>query len=182
MTRGRAGFSLIELLIASVLTLVALGAVLATSSTTLSLFGTATRISRLQLAAARTAARLSADLRFADDSALVVSTQDGCGRIDFRIAAGFDAGGGSAIWSSVITYVVSPSSADADGNGALDEWQLERRQDGAVTIVCDHLAAGGFAVAQVDGRLDLSLTLVGSDRGNALSATTTTSIAPRNRS
>lgn len=182
MRRPRSGFALVEVVLAAGLTLVALGAVVATSSTTLSLWGTASRQSRLEETVAGTLARIAEELRFSDSSTLVVSAQDGSSRLDFRVATGFDAGTESAVWSSLVTWVVSASPVDADGDGAADEWRLERQQDGASVILCDHLPAGGFTALSVDGRLDLTLTLVGNDRGRAIRASATTAVTPRNRS
>ena len=178
----RAGTTTVELAIAAALLLSAMGAVLSTASTTLSLWGSMTRTGRLEEGAARLVDGMVEELRFADRATLVLTEANGSARLDFRVPVGFDAADDEVEWSGIVTYQVAPSPFDADANGLLDEWQLLRVEGGATRIVADRVRAGGFTASFVDDRLELSLSLAGSDRGRALTALATTAVAPRNRS
>lgn len=156
-TRRDPGFGLVESVLSAaflaVILLVALG--VAQSSSNLS--AVVSTLGHLQEKSRQTARFVTEEFRWSDPGAFLLTSENGCSRVDYRLATGADRDG--VVWSSMITLRCVGSTVDSNSNGAGDDWDLVREQDGAARVVCRHVEAGGFAVTRSGSRVSTALTL-----------------------
>jgi hypothetical protein len=107
--------------------------------------------------ASRALEALVADARWAQRTALVISTENGADRLDLRVPLDWVAD--APVWSSTITYRVETSAIDANDNGAADDFRFVRVQDGTTRVLCNNVAAGGFSAVLDGDRLALQIQI-----------------------
>jgi hypothetical protein len=155
--QGRAGFTVLE----TVITLTILCAVFASASLVESnatgLLTTSTKKDLLQEKASRALESIAAEARWAEGAGFLITSQYGSNRLDFQVATGF--AGGATTWSTTITYVVQPSSIDANGDGVINEGRLVRIQNGQTHLMCDYVTAGGFTAVRTGQNVVLNVSL-----------------------
>ncbi|HEX7899115.1 MAG TPA: type II secretion system protein [Planctomycetota bacterium] len=130
MKRARRGFTLIEVLIASVILAILLGAIFILVFQGGSTYADASRHVTLQRNAREVLERIAQELRYAQPVPTHVASP---GYLQFKKSIGFD--GANTIWSKDITIQTNPSQADANNNGIADDLQLIR-------TATDHLVGG----------------------------------------
>jgi hypothetical protein len=145
----------------TVITLVILCTVFASvsyvESSASGVLSSSTNIDFLQERASRALESIAADARWADGAAFLITPQYASSRLDFPVATGFV--GGATTWSPVITYVVQPSSIDANGDGVINEGRLVRIQSGQTHLLCDDVVAGGFTAVRAGQNVVLTIHL-----------------------
>lgn len=180
VSRADSGFTLPELLI-SVTIMIGIGAAcLGAQLASTGLMNEAAVRSVLEERAFFAAKEVAFDTRWAEGSALLLSTENGCARLDLHTPVDYDHATHTPVWSSTITYRVVPSSNDADGNGVFDEGCLVREQDGVSRVVCDDLVPAGFTATRVVDDMSLQVRVMKLHRGRRVVATAATVVTIRN--
>ena len=87
---------------------------------------------------------------------------------------------GSPVWSSVVTYVVVPSTTDANGNGIQDEGALLRVQDGQSRVLCDEVVPGGFQATRDGDTVTVQVLLLERHDTQTISAGAAATVTLRN--
>jgi len=119
------------------------------------------------------------ELRWAQGSTLLVTSESGSGRLDFRTAAGFV--GGATTFSSTITIKYVPSVVDANHDHKVNEGSIVRIEDGRARVLCDFVPIGGFVATLQGADVALDLTLsVSDDHHRTVRARSTVAASARN--
>lgn len=179
-TRARAGFTVVEVMIALTIFLAVLGTAAVVQISSTGLLSSVSTSGHMTEQAQRSLDVLIKELRWAQSSTLLVTSENGSSRLDFQIPAGFTSG--SPVWSAPITYAVEAATTDWSGDGVIDEGRLVRTQSGTRTVLCSTIPPGGFTVAQSGNNVTLQLRLARTDRNNRrnLDTDANTSISIRN--
>jgi hypothetical protein len=177
--RAISGFSLIELCIGASLLVIVLLAVGGAHGAITRLVTATSTLGTLQQRTTVAMEKISCELKWAEADSLLLTTEQGCSRLDFRVPLGFTAGG--PVWSAVITYKVVPATGDANGNGMKDEYRLIRQQNGTRDrTVCNDVRAGGFVAARTANNMFLTLRVERRGDGKSYRHEATTSVTLRN--
>ena len=180
MTSTRAGFALIEVLVAALVLSAVFGAIYAIQSAFIGLQTTVETTGALEEKASQALNEITRDLRWAERGSLLITQENGADRLDLRRPTAWV--GGSPVWSSVITFRVEPSNIDANGNGVADDFRLARMQDGRTRVLCNYVVAGGFSIQQTGQNVDLLVQLAQFNQNSekTITANAQSSISPRN--
>ena len=176
-TRADSGFTLVELSIGAAILVLVLLVVGGAHGAVTRLVSTTSTIGTLQQRTMVAVEKLSGELKWAEADSLLVTSEQGSSRLDFRVPVGF--AGGEPLWSPVITYKVVPASGDANGNGRKDEYRLVRQESGTHDrTICNDISAGGFVATRTSNRLALTLRVErrGEDKNYRHDATTTVTL------
>lgn len=157
--RGRSGFTLVEMLISSGITVALLTVLFSSVDRTERLSSTALVHGRLADWASAAAQRVRDDLRWADEGSLMITEENGSARLDLVVARGHN--GIDILWSTPVSWSWTPSPLDADGDGLPDEGTLVRVQDGRTRVVCRGVDRGGFQAVRTDDSVEIAVRLVG---------------------
>jgi type II secretory pathway pseudopilin PulG len=182
MTRfgSRAGFTLLELMIASVLAIGLAGLALRAVGSSAKLSGTTLVVGRLQEIASQVGLRVASELRWADPGSLILSSFNGADRVDFRVAEGWD--GTNTLWSSQIACFYQPVGEDTDGDGVANEGVLLREQDGTERVLCRNVRAGSLTFVRAAENVDVSFRVFDRDaEGQLIERDAATSVTLLNR-
>jgi prepilin-type N-terminal cleavage/methylation domain-containing protein len=176
----RAGFTMLETMITLVILCVVFASASYVESSATGLLSSSTSVDYMQEKASQALESIAADARWADGAAFLITPQYGSSRLDFPIATGYV--GGVTTWSPAITYVVQPSSIDANGDGVINEGRLVRIQGGKTHLLCDYVVAGGFTAVR-NGQnvvLQIRLALLDHATRRVMNVNERTSISLRN--
>jgi hypothetical protein len=142
--------------------------------------------SDLEERARTVAARLARELL----AGRVMMDPAGGSRLVFRKnRGGIDAGTGEIDWSAegplVYQFTLSPgeldNGLDDNGNGLIDEGQVDRIEGGVTTVIATGIPEGGLAFTRNGERIRIDLALEGRDaRREMVRAETTRFVYPRN--
>ena len=172
--RGRAGFSLVELIFALAISTVFLTMIAEVAGSSEGLTSSTLTLGRIEEAGNNATFAIASEVRWSQPDTTLITAENGSDRLDLVVATGVN--GTEPIWSTPITYRYEPTPLDGNGNGALDEGVLVRIQAGRRRVLCRNVAFGGFAVTRDGSRVDLSLTVFGlSGESNLLERTISTS-------
>lgn len=155
--RRQAGLSLLEVVISAAIGLLLIGVLLGVVRSSLLLSQTSLQDGQREETGQRVANRLAKELRWADPDTLLVTTENGSSRLDYRTVVDYD--GTDIQWSPVISVRFEPLGVDWDGNGVADEGEVVRIENGRREVLVRGVPAGGLQVAGVGERLTLSLEL-----------------------
>ncbi|TDJ68822.1 MAG: prepilin-type N-terminal cleavage/methylation domain-containing protein [Planctomycetota bacterium] len=158
---ARAGFTMIEVMIATAVTIMIFGFLYQVLYGSQRLSSTTLSLGRVEEAGSQATLAMTSEIRWADPTLLLISTEAGSSRLDFRVVD--DYVGGTVLWSSMITYRYEPSPVDWDGNGVLDEGTLTRTQDGDTRVICRRVGTGGLVITQDEDTVSIQLTLFATD-------------------
>ena len=177
--RANSGFSLLELCIGASILVIVLLAVGGAQGAVTRLVSSTSTLGTLQQRTMMAMEKVSCELKWAEADSLLLTSEQGCSRLDFRVPLGFAAG--APVWSQVITYKVVPATGDANGNGIKDEYRLVRQQSGTSDrTVCNDVRAGGFVAARTANNLLLTLRVERRGDGKNYRHEATTSVTLRN--
>ena len=176
----KAGFTLLELVMATSITLVLMGMLMEASRTSSGLNSTTLSLGLLDEKSSHAVAQMRSELRWAQVDTMLLTVQDGSDRVDFVVAEDYD--GTDTVWSTMITYVWEPLGADTNENGILDEGQLVRIQDGRRRVLCRNVSQGGLSIDLDVITLTVGLTVFGLNKeGQLLEETSSGTVALMNR-
>jgi len=153
----QAGLSLVELMFTVVAAVALLCTTIQLGRSSRMLTSSTLARGHLVMAAEQALLRSGRDLRWAQPTTLLITTENGSDRADFVVCTAFD--GDEPQWSTPITLRVEPISGDANRNGAADEGQLVRIQDGETMVLCRNVTKGGFSLKRDDFLLEAEVTL-----------------------
>ena len=175
----RSGFTMIELLIGLVILCLIFGSVALVQRSAMDTMSTSSSAGLLNEEGGRAMNILAAEARWAESGSFLITNQLGSARLDFRVPVGY---AGGPVWSSVITYAVNPSGFDSNGDGVLNEGNLERTQDGPTKVLCHDVVAGGFTAQPAGDNTTVQLSLARLDRraNRLMTENVHTSISSRN--
>lgn len=156
---GRAGFSLVEMIISLAITSILVGTLVQGSRATQKLSSTSLTLGRLEEAASQAALQVAVDIRWAQPDTMFITTENGSDRVDLMIAEGYD--GAETTWSTPVIFRYEPVAVDVNENGAADEGELVRIQDGSRRVICRNVELGSFSVVRDGGRVQIQLTVTG---------------------
>ncbi len=192
---GRAGFTLLEILIATVILTVVLGVTVSIMITSARSEEIGSITSSLEGQAMRTLEQISSELRQADlASVLITASVEGSSRLQFTRVIGYDATTQTAILElRPITYQVLADGVvqkTTEGETPLND-TLDNDNDGLIDLadptetlrITRWVTPGGFTVAQIGAtkQFTLSLTLSRVDsKQQTITQTYTTSATIRN--
>ena len=180
MQRRNDGFTLVEVMISSVVLGVLVLAVYALLHQGSASYADASRDNTLQENSRRVLDRISEELRMANPATLIVGTQTSGGSLSFQVSAGFKSG--VMTWGTVIQYQLQPSIVDANTNSIQDDYKLVRIQDGQSVKLCDYVQAGGFVLSQAGTRITITLNLgMVDEKRRPVASSVTTSVSLRTR-
>ena len=160
---GRAGFSLLEVVIyIAVLSLIA-SALYSVMSGSARQYEIGTKLSGIQEKGRKAMDELVAELRMADrdPGQFLVTTLNGSQQLQFRISTGF--AGGNPVFGPPITWNCPTSTVDANGNRLVDEARLVRTQNGRSITKTHYVKQGGFSATVTGNNVVLRLTMLTND-------------------
>ena len=158
---ARAGFTMLEVMIATSVTVMIFGFLYQVLYGSQRLSSTTLSLGRIEEAGSQAALAMTSEIRWADPTLLLITTEAGSDRLDFRVVADYVAG--TVLWSPMITYRYEPSPVDWDGNGVLDEGTVTRTQNGDRRVICRRVGAGGLVIDQDENTVSIQLTLFATD-------------------
>lgn len=160
---GRAGLSLLEVVIYTAILSLILSALYSVLTGSTRQYEVGTKLSGIQERGRRAMDELVAELRMADrdPGQFLVSTVNGSQQLQFRISTGF--AGGNPVFGTPITWNCPVSTVDANGNGMADEARLVRTQDGRPITKTHYVKQGGFSAAVAGNNVVLRLTMLNND-------------------
>jgi hypothetical protein len=112
---------------------------------------------RVDVAGRRAAMAMVSEVRWADPDLLLITTESGASRVDFRVAE--DRVDGEIEWSPVITFRYEPSPIDWNENGVLDEGTVTRTQAGSTRELCRLVEEGGLVIEKLEDTISIKLNL-----------------------
>lgn len=178
LRRAVAGFTAVEMLIGAGIMIVVGAACIGGEQAATNQMSESAALGALEECAIFAVKEVAFESRWADGTAMLLSTSNGSRRIDLRTAV--DCVGGVPVWSPTVTYRVDPSSSDSNGNGIVDEGRLVRVQNGVTRVICDDVAPSGFTATRVGDRLSIQLRLLEVHNGRPVTVTAATSATIRN--
>ena len=176
--RGVAGFTLVEMLVGAGIMIAVGAACIGGQLAATNQMNESAALGALEECAIFAVKEVAFDSRWADGTAMLLSTSNGSRRIDLRTAV--DCVGGNPVWSPTVTYRVDKSSSDSNGNGIVDEGKLVRIQNGVTRLICDDVAPGGFTATRVGDNLSIQVRLLRANNGRPVTVTAETSATIRN--
>ncbi len=177
---SESGFSVIELAISLAILSLATGAALSLLDQSADTYVTTSLLGRIEEEGRKALSELSLVLKLADMDTLLITQQNGSDRVDVNLPVGIN--GGVVTWSGPITYLVEPSTKDANLNGVVDEGMLVRMQNGRRWILCHYIPLGGLSIVRTGTAVSVRLDLMIADKklDQLLQTSVSTSIAIRN--
>lgn len=176
----QAGVSILEVLVGAAIMTAIGAACLGAQFGATSLMNEAAVRSVLEERAFFAAKEVAFETRWADGTALLLSTSNGSSRADLVTPVGYDDATDTPLWSTTITYQVVPSANDANNNGVVDEGCLVRVQDGDTRVICDDLANGGFSATRTGNEVAFQVRILKLYRGRTITVDAATSVTIRN--
>jgi len=158
---ARAGFTMIEVMIATAVTILITSFLYQILYGSQRLSSTTLSLGRVEEAGSRATLAMASEIRWADPALVLITNEAGSSRLDFRVVD--DYVGGTVLWSPMITYVYEPSPVDWDGNGVLDEGTVTRTQSGDTRVICRRVRTGGLVITQDENTVSIQLTLSATD-------------------
>ena len=174
------GFSIIELVISLSILSLATGAALSLLDQSADTYVTTSLRGRIEEEGRKALSELSRVLKLADMDTLLITQQNGSDRVDLNLPAGMN--GEEVTWSGPITYLVEPSTKDANLNGVIDEGMLVAIQNGRRWILCHYIPLGGLSIERTGTAVSVRLDLMIADKktDQLLQTSVSTSVAIRN--
>ncbi len=175
---AHAGFTSVEFTLGASLLLVAIGVFASVQKAIMGLLTNTSAAGLIGEKALGVMEKASSELKWAEGSSLLITSENGASRLDLRVPT--DCVSGSPVWSNTITYKVEPSTIDANRDGVLNEFRLVRLLSGTTRVLCENVVPGGFTAVRTGNNVALGLVLVTADAGRILKSNASTSVSLRN--
>ena len=178
------GFTMIEVMVASIAFFVILGATYGMLNITQTAYSTGTTAGDLQQRVRILLDKMANEIRSAGKTSITTATDgSGNGSITFKVDTGYNIGTSSVTWSTDITYSsVASNAALSSKVGLATARDVVRTQNGASLTLSNWLKAGTMSFTFTGTRVTISLTLEETDdvKRTILTASGTVAVDIRN--